>query len=79
MASEKRRQLNAKVTGDAYHSWHRLAAELGCSYTALIEALGLFLDEHDGITDVRRSTWHQLAVRARQIDAERRLRPRDEE
>lgn len=56
------------VSDEAYEAWCTLSAEEGCSFAALLEALGLRFAHHgkDDFGDVFKE--------ARRIDAERRRR-----
>ena len=58
-------RLSARVSERARHGWDLAAARVGCTHTALIEALGLALDDR---------SWEvppEVAQRAQQIDRER--------
>lgn len=58
-------RLSARVSDDAKRGWDRKAAEHGCTFTALIEALGLGFDGRTvGLPE-------ELVEQARRIDRER--------
>lgn len=61
-------EIRARLTDQAGGAWDRLATSEGVTITALVEALGLELDE---------KRWRPTAAtitRARQIDRDRRSR-----
>lgn len=70
---EQRRALHAYLSDDAHETWHAVAAELGVSVSALLEAMAI---------DLRRPASEQAMAtrvddvvrRARRIDADRRRR-----
>jgi len=63
-----RRALHAYLSDDAHDTWHNVAADLGCSVSAMLEAMagGFDDDEADRLKDTIK--------RARRIDADRRRR-----
>lgn len=63
--------MNLRLSPEARRGWDRLSSEEGVSLTALIEALGLELDEHRAPTDPYGWT---VVERARRIDHERGTR-----
>lgn len=66
--SDQRRALHAYLSDDAHDTWHRMAAELGCSVSAMLEAMS------PGLTDEEAECLDGTVKRARRIDADRRRR-----
>ena len=60
--------MSARVSEEARHGWDRAETRHGCSFTALVEALGLALEDR---------SWEvpeEIARQALQIDRERHSR-----
>lgn len=66
--AEARRALHAYLSDDAHETWHHVAADLGCSVSALLEAMAT------GFTDEEADRIESTLKRARRIDADRRRR-----
>lgn len=49
---ERRRQLHGWVTVEALAGWHQFAEEQGTNVTALMEAIGRHLAQHQSGTDL---------------------------
>ncbi len=72
-AGESRRALHAYLSDDAHDTWHAVAADLGCSVSAMLEAMAADFDrpsEERALED--RVT--VIVKKARRIDADRRRR-----
>ncbi len=72
-AGESRRALHAYLSDDAHDTWHNVAADLGCSVSAMLEAMAANFDQStdERAIDDRVSV---IVKKARRIDAERRRR-----
>jgi len=69
--------LRADLTTTAYSGWQRVTIEHGVTVTALLEVLGLRLDETGGdLRAVIRADWPGIVAEARTLAASRRRRPR---
>jgi hypothetical protein len=65
---DARRALHAYLSDDAHDTWHNVAADLGCSVSAMLEAMAT------GFTDEEADRLEPTLKRARRIDADRRRR-----
>lgn len=68
-APTKWRQLNAKLTHDAYEGWDEWSGSQGVTLTAVLQATGEAMAGGRIIPDP------EVIARARAVDRERRLRP----
>jgi hypothetical protein len=69
---DQRRALHAYLSDDAHDTWHQVAADLGCSVSAMLEAMANDFegqDEHGS-----RARVEAIVKKARRIDADRRRR-----
>lgn len=71
LSQEDRRQLHAVVDVTSYENWQSLASSAGVNLTALLDALGLHLDE---VLKLRTPAWRQVIEEAQQIQTVRRRR-----
>lgn len=70
--NDQRRALHAYLSDEAHDTWHQVAADLGCSVSAMLEAMANDFegsDEHGN-----RSQIEAIVKKARRIDADRRRR-----
>jgi hypothetical protein len=67
-----RRALHAYLSDDAHDTWHRVSADLGCSVSAMLEAMATGFDATDAPDLSERLA--PIVKRARRIDADRRRR-----
>jgi hypothetical protein len=70
--NDQRRALHAYLSDDAHDTWHQVAADLGCSVSAMLEAMANDFegeDEHGN-----RARVEGIVKKARRIDADRRRR-----
>ena len=58
-------RLSARVSDNARRGWDRASSRHGCTFTALIEALGLAVDERQWDVPA------EVVERAQQIDRDR--------
>ena len=71
--NDQRRASHAYLSDDAHDTWHRVSADLGCSVSAMLEAMAVGFEAAPGVTamDERLAP---IVKRARRIDADRRRR-----
>lgn len=67
----ERVKVTLRLSNESHRGWERAALNNGVTFTALAEAIGLFVDEHPERTDAQ---WNDIIDRARAIDLERRNR-----
>lgn len=70
------RFIRARVTEESFEGWRRFCDFHGITTSALVEALGLLLQERTGAEDLSHYTV-RIVGHAREIDAERRRRDGD--
>jgi hypothetical protein len=68
---DDRRALHAYLSDDAHDTWHTVAADLGCSVSAMLEAMAPRLGQ-PGPEAADRTAG--IVKQARRIDADRRRR-----
>jgi hypothetical protein len=69
-SNDQRRALHAYLSDDAHDTWHQVAADLGCSVSAMLEAMAGDFDDESG----NRAQIEAIVKKARRIDADRRRR-----
>ena len=70
---DQRRALHAYLSDEAHDTWHEVSADLGCSVSAMLEAMAADFDRPDD----ERALHGRLDVivkKARRVDADRRRR-----
>jgi hypothetical protein len=70
--NDQRRALHAYLSDDAHDTWHQVAADLGCSVSAMLEAMAGDFDGQD--ENGSRARVEAIVKKARRIDADRRRR-----
>jgi hypothetical protein len=71
-SNDQRRALHAYLSDDAHDTWHQVAADLGCSVSAMLEAMAGDFDGRD--ESGSRARVEAIVKKARRIDADRRRR-----
>jgi hypothetical protein len=70
--NDQRRALHAYLSDDAHDTWHQVAADLGCSVSAMLEAMANDFEGQD--QNGNRARVEAIVKKARRIDADRRRR-----
>jgi hypothetical protein len=70
--NDQRRALHAYLSDDAHDTWHQVAADLGCSVSAMLEVMAGDFDGQD--ENGSRARVEAIVKKARRIDADRRRR-----
>jgi hypothetical protein len=70
---DQRRALHAYLSDDAHDTWHNVAADLGCSVSAVLEAMAADFDR-PGDEQAVHERVATIVKKARRIDADRRRR-----
>jgi hypothetical protein len=71
-SNDQRRALHAYLSDDAHDTWHQVAADLGCSVSAMLEAMASDFEGTD--ESGSRARVEAIVKKARRIDADRRRR-----
>lgn len=71
--NEQRRALHAYLSDDAHDTWHDVSAYLGCSVSAMLEAMAVDFNRSDDDRSVNERV-DTIVKKARRIDADRRRR-----
>lgn len=71
-SNDQRRALHAYLSDDAHDTWHQVAADLGCSVSAMLEAMASDFEGND--ESGSRARVEAIVKKARRIDADRRRR-----
>ncbi len=72
-ADEPRRALHAYLSDEAHDTWHEVSADLGCSVSAMLEAMAADFDR-PGDERLIQGRADIIVKKARRVDAERRRR-----
>ena len=72
----ERRTINVRVSPKSAAGWTAFSNNTGASLSAIIEAIGRYLDSIEGDPNQLTDVAVDMVNEARSIDAERRRRPR---
>jgi hypothetical protein len=71
--NDQRRALHAYLSDDAHDTWHDVSANLGCSVSAMLEAMAVDFDRPRDERAIQERV-DTIVRKARRIDADRRRR-----
>jgi hypothetical protein len=72
-SNDQRRALHAYLSDDAHNTWHDVSAYLGCSVSAMLEAMAVDFDRPRDQRTIEDRV-DTIVKKARRIDADRRRR-----
>jgi len=72
-SGDQRRALHAYLSDDAHDTWHDVSAYLGCSVSAMLEAMAVDFDRPRDERAIHERV-EAIVRKARRIDADRRRR-----